>query len=49
MNPSAKLTNPYAIKWAAFGKAVQFNKVYSPKSSSLHATGVAVQRMNATC
>ena len=47
MHPCAKLTNPNAIDRAAFGKAVQSNKVYPPRLSSCAFAGIARRRINA--
>ena len=47
MHPRANLTNPYAIDRAAFGKAVQSNKVYLPQEVLLVSTDLASRQINA--
>jgi hypothetical protein len=47
MHAHAKLTNPFVADQPAFGVALQSNKVYPPRLSSLHTTGIAARRINA--
>ena len=43
----AKLTNPSTADQPTFGVALQSNKVYPPRLSPLHTTGIAARRINA--
>ena len=47
MHPCAKLTNPYAVDQSVLGAAVQSNKVYPPRLSSLPLAGIAARQINA--
>ena len=47
MHPHAKLTNPYAADQPVLGAALQSNKVYPTRLSSLALAGIAARRINA--
>ena len=47
MHPHAKLTNPYAADQPVLRAALQSNKVYPPRLSSLALAGIAARRINA--
>ena len=47
MHPHAKLTNPYAADQPVIRAALQSNKVYPPRLSSLALAGIAARRINA--
>ena len=47
MHAHAKLTNPFVANPPAFGAALQSNKVYPPRLSLPHTTGIAARQINA--
>ena len=47
MTLRAKLKSPFVPSPPAFGVALQSNKVYAPRLSSLPAIGIAGRRINA--
>ena len=47
MTLRAKLTSPFVPNPSVFGAALQSDKVYPPRLSSLPAIGIAARRINA--
>ena len=47
MHPHAKLTNLYAVDQPVLRAALQYDKVYPPRLSSIALAGIAARRINA--